>query len=102
MSHVIFFIKHGNNYAVIFYLLNTETKTSSNIMAKRANIILSQNVVSAWLVFGLFFFFSFLLLATCRGGTMVEEQWWRRERERERERESHTFLGLKIGLECNK
>ena len=72
MSHVIFFIKHGNNYAVIFYLLNTETKTSSNIMAKRANIILSQNVVSAWLVF--FFFF------TCRGGTMVDEQWWRRKR----------------------
>ena len=30
-----------------------------------------------------FFFFSFLLLATYRGETMVEKQWWRRERERE-------------------
>ena len=100
MSHVIFFIKHGNNYAVIFYLLNTETKTSSNIMAKRANIILSQNVVSAWLVFGLFFFF---FPSFCWQPVEVE-QWWRSNGggERERERESHTFLGLKIGLECNK
>ena len=57
------------------------------------------------------FFFSFLLLATCRGETMVEKQWWRRERERDRERERErerervkrqTFLGLEICLDCIK
>ena len=80
---LFFIIKHGNNYAVIFYLLNTETKTSSNIMAKRANIILSQNVVSAWLVFGLFFFF---FPSFCWQPVEVE-QWWRRQRERNVERE---------------
>ena len=66
-------------------------------MAKRANIILSQIVVSAGLVFDLFFFF-FLLLATYRGGTMVEET----KREKCWERESQNFLGLEIGLEWNK
>ena len=51
-------------------------------------------------LFGLGFFF-FSLLATCRGETMVEET--EREREKWRERVSHqTFLGLEIGLECNK
>ena len=46
-------------------------------------------------VFGLVFFFFFnLLLATCRGGTMVEET--------EREKRRENFLGLEIGLECNK
>ena len=43
------------------------------------------------MVFFFFFFpFSFLLLATCRDGTMVEEQWWRRQRERNTEREKES------------
>ena len=52
-------------------------------------------------LFGLVFFFFLPLLATCRDGTMLDEQWWRRERERERER-GQTILGLEIGLKCNK
>ena len=75
-----------------------EFRKTENLYTSFPPLCSSIYIYGVFLVFGLVYLFIFLLLATCRSGTMVEET----ERDKWREREKHqAFLGLEISLEGN-